>query len=300
MNSPEQQVRFVRVFAAGPDGGNPAPIVVDAAGMSDAEMQQVAGSYGHESGFVLPAPSGSDCDFEFRFWVPNHEMSMCGHATVGAVWLLARLGRVSGDHLAIWTKSGRVEARIGRPAGQDVLVEVSQPQGHVEPLPDADQARADIVEVLGIRADDLAPLPIQNARTSRVKTLIPLRSVAVLDGLSPDFSKVEQLCARIGSTGLYPYAVSDRERQVVDARQFPRSSGYPEDAATGIAASALSFGLLSNGLVEASERLITVRQGRAMRRPSEIRVRFNLADGRIDGCWLSGLVRPTQCEKISI
>ena len=224
---------------------------------------------------------------------------MCGHATVGAVWLLGQLGRLSGDHLTISTKSGRVEARIRRPAGLDALVEVSQPAGRVEPLPDADKARAHILQVLGICADDLAPLPIQNARTSRVKTLIPLRSVSALDGLSPDFGRIEQLCSRIGSTGLYPYAMSDRERQVVDARQFPRASGYPEDAATGIAASALSFGLLSNGIVEASERRITVRQGRAMRRPSEIQVRFNLDNGRVDGCWLGGVVQPTECEEIS-
>lgn len=300
MKSPEQQVRLVRVFAAGTDGGNPAPIVVDAAGMSDAEMQQVASSYGHESGFVLPPPSGSDCDFEFRFWVPNHEMSMCGHATVGAVWLLVQLGRVPDNHLTILTRSGRVEARIRRPTGKDVLVEISQPTGHVELLPDAEQASADIVGILGIRADDLVPLPIQNARTSRVKTLVPLRSVAVLDGLGPNFGQIEELCASIGSTGLYPYAISDRERQVFDARQFPRASGYPEDAATGIAASALAFGLLSNGLVEASERLITVRQGRAMKRPSEIQVRFNLAGGHIDGCWLSGVVRPTECEETPV
>lgn len=299
MNSPQQQVRCVRVFAAGADGGNPAPIVIDAGGMSDAQMQQVAASYGHESGFVLPSPPGSDCDFEFRFWVPNHEMSMCGHATVGAVWLLEQLGRLRGDDVTISTRSGRVEARIRRPAGQDVLVEVSQPAGHVEPLPDADEAKADILQVLGIRAEDLAPFPIQNARTSRVKTLVPLASVSILDGLKPNFSKIEQLCARLESTGLYPYAISDREQQIVDARQFPRSSGYPEDAATGIAAAALSFGLLSNGIVEASERPITVRQGRAMKRPSEIQVRFNLDNGRVDGCWLCGVVQPTQCEAIS-
>lgn len=299
MMSSEPQVRFVRVFAAGPDGGNPAPIVVDAAGMSDAEMQQVAKSYGHESGFVLPPPAGSDCDFEFRFWVPNHEMSMCGHATVGAVWLLERLGRLRGDHLAIWTKSGRVEARIVRPAGQDFLVEISQPAGVIEPFPDAAKIEAEILDVLGIRRDDLGPFPIQNARTSRIKTLIPLRSAAILDGLNPDFARIEPVCAAIDSTGLYPYAISDQVGQVVDARQFPRSSGYPEDAATGIAASALSFGLLSNRIVAASERLITVRQGRAMRRPSEILVRFNLDGGRVDGCWLSGVVQPTECEKIA-
>ncbi len=260
-------------------------------------MQQVARIYGHESGFVLPPPTGSDCDFEFRFWVPNHEMSMCGHATVGAVWLLEQFGRLPGDRLTIRTKSGRVQARIGRSAGHGATVEISQPAGVVEPL--SDGAEAGILDALGIRSEDLAPLPIQNARTSRVKTLIPLRSASILDGLTPDFTRIERLCADIGSTGLYPYAVFDRAAQIVDARQFPRSSGYPEDAATGIAASALSFGLLANRIVEASERRITIRQGRAMKRPSEIRVRFNLDDGRPDGCWLGGVVRLTDCEKLS-
>jgi PhzF family phenazine biosynthesis protein len=297
--SSEPQVRFVRVFAAGLDGGNPAPIVVDAAGMSNAQMQAVARTYGYESGFVFPPPPKTGCDVELRFWVPNHEMSMCGHATVGAVWLLELLGRLRSDRLAIWTQSGRVEARIARSANRDVVVEISQPAGVVEPLLDAN-ATAAILDVLGISRNDLAPLPIQNAHTSRVKTLVPLKSVAILDGLSQDFGRIEQLCSAIGSTGLYPYAVADRAGQVVDARQFPRSSGYPEDAATGIAASALSFGLLSNGIVEASERPITVRQGRAMKRPSKILVRFDLDGKRVTGCWLGGAVQLTECEKISL
>lgn len=295
----EERLEFVRVFSAGPEGGNPAPIVVDATGMSDVEMQEVARSYGHESGFILPPPPGSDCDFEFRFWVPNHEMSMCGHATVGAVWLLERHGRLKSDFLTIQTKSGRVKARIERSVGQDLRVEVSQPSGVVESIPGGAEAEAAIIEVLGIRSGDLAALPIQNARTSRVKTLVPLKSVSILDGLKPDFSRVEQLCSRLKSTGLYPYAIFNQEKQIVDARQFPQASGYPEDAATGIAASALSFGLLSNGIVEASERMITIRQGRAMSHPSEIQVRFNTEAGRVKGCWLSGVVQPTTCARLS-
>ncbi|UVK53836.1 PhzF family phenazine biosynthesis protein [Mesorhizobium sp. AR02] len=289
-------VRLVSVFAAGPHGGNPAPIVVDAAGMSDADMQQVARSFGHESGFVFPPPPGSDCDFEFRFWVPNHEMSMCGHATVGALWLLDRLGKLPADDLTIWTQSGRVDARIGKRTAHGAAVEISQPAASVQPLPDAEKSRADIIEILGIRADDLASAPIQNASTSRGKTLVPLNSVAVLDQLRPDFTGMEELCSRIGSTGLYPYAVFDRDAQIVDARQFPRSSGYPEDAATGIAAAALAFGLLSNGMVETSERQIIIRQGRAMLRPSEILVRFRLDDGQPAGCWLGGAVRLEEHE----
>ena len=290
-------VQLVSVFAAGPNGGNPAPIVVDAAGMSDAEMQEVARSFGYESGFVLPPPPASDCDFAFRFWVPNHEMSMCGHATVGALWLLDRMGKLPGDELAIWTKSGRVDARIRDRTQHGAAIEISQPTGSVEPLGTA--VKADILDILGVRPDDLAAQPIQNASTSRVKTLIPLNSVALLDRLSPNFAGIEALCERIGSTGLYPYAVSDSRAQIVDARQFPKSSGYPEDAATGIAASALAFGLLANGMVDATDRQITIRQGRAMQRPSEILVRFRLNEGRPNGCWLGGAVRLETAETVT-
>lgn len=284
-----RDVRFVSVFSAGPGGGNPVPVVVDATGMSDREMREVARRFGHESTFVLPPPAGSECEYALRFWVPNHEMPMCGHATVGTPWLLARLGMLDGDRASIWTPSGPVTVHVVD-AGDDGLVEITQPRGRAEPIRGADVP--EILSVLGITADELAPLPVQNACTSRVKTLVPVASVSVLDGLRPDFTRMRQVCDQVESTGLYPYAPSDLGRQVFDARQFPRSSGYPEDPATGVAAAALSFGLLHNGLVEATDRPILVRQGRAMRRPSEISLRFAMTDGQVDGCWLGGAVQP--------
>ena len=126
------KVHLLSVFAAGPRGGNPAPIAADAAGMPDADMQEVAQTYGHESGFVLPAPTGSGCDFAFRFWVPNHEMEMCGHATVGAVWLLDQLGLLPRDQIRIWTRSGVVEAHVAGPGGSR-QVEITQPRGALNP-----------------------------------------------------------------------------------------------------------------------------------------------------------------------
>jgi len=276
------QVQLVHVFPAGPGGGNPAPTVVDADGLSDHDMQAVARSHGHESGFVLSAPPGSDHDFELRFWVPNHEMSMCGHATVGAVWLLGQLGRLPGDEVRLLTRSGPVSARVTADGA-----EVTQPSGQLEPV--AAEAVPAILDTLGITAADLAPYPVRNARTSRVKTLVPVADVSVLDGLRPDFDRMREACDLAASTGLYPYAPSDPAGQVFDARQFPRSSGYPEDAATGVAAAALAFGLLDNGLIE-HDQPVHIRQGRAMGRPSEIVVRFIQRDGRVDGVWLGGRV----------
>lgn len=279
----------VVVFAAEPGGGNPAPVVLDADSMTDEEMQQVARSQGLESAFVVQPPPGSSCDLALRFWVPGHEMEMCGHATVGAVWLLDRLGRLPADDVAVWTSSGRVAARV-RTVDGERSVEISQPPGQVTTLQLADQDSARLRDVLRLAPTDLADAEVQNSATSRVKTLVPLRSVAVLDSLQPHLSGVEALCSVLGSTGLYPYAVSEAADRTFEARQFPRSSGYPEDAATGIAAAALAFGLLAGHRVRPTGEPILVRQGRAMGRPSQIQIRFDLVDGVPSGCWIGGPV----------
>lgn len=280
-------VHLLHVFADGSGGGNPAPVVADAEGLSDEQMREIAQLYGHESGFILPSPEGAHCDFELRFWVPNHEMEMCGHVTVGAVWLLDRLGRLPAPVVRILTRSGPVTARVIRGGGAQV--EITQPLGRVERLVDA-AIRNEIRSVIGAETEGLSAQPIQNASTSRVKTLIPMASVEALNALAPDFSRVESLCERIGSTGLYPYAADQHREAVYHARQFPKSSGYPEDAATGIAAAALAFGLLEHGLCHSDGPPIRVLQGQAMGRPSAITVRFRQEDGRLAGCWLGGPV----------
>ena len=283
-------VLMARVFPDGPGGGNPAPVVLDADGWSDGAMQEVARTHGHESGFVLPPPPGSSTDFAFRFWVPEHEMEMCAHATVAAVWLLAETGRWTRPECRIATRAGVVHAEVTTAPHGGRSVRVSQPVGRLDPLPRPEHDRAALLDVLGIGTDALADRPIRNATTSRTKTLVPLVDPASLDALAPRLDAVPTVCDRLDSTGLYPYAVSDADTRTFDARQFPRSSGYPEDPATGIAAAALAFGLLADGLVDASDRPVRVRQGRAMGRPSAIEVTFASRNGTPHGCWIGGAV----------
>lgn len=280
-------VDVVKVFTLDGRGGNPCPIVMDASTLASEEMQEIARLYGHESGFVLPSRNG-DHDFHFRFWVPNHEMEMCGHATIGALWLLAARGGLPGNVLRIETLSGPVTGFIGqRPDGQPAI-EITQPVGKVTPL-SAEQER-DVLAVLKLERGDLLDLPLHNAITSRVKTLVPVKTPERLNALVSDMAAVEAVCRRIGSTGLYPYAVLDEAARSFEARQFPRSSGYPEDAATGIAGAALAFGLLHNGLVAPDDREIRILQGRAMGHASEIRVRIGFAGRQPVGCLLGGTV----------
>lgn len=276
-------VKMINVFCHNGQGGNPTGLVLDAASMSAEEMRHTAEKCGHESGFVMPPPD-TGADFRFRYFVPRHEMEMCGHATVGALWLLRKSGRIDNGHYRIATMSGLVEGFVGD------TVEITQPLGSVDRI---DENLDELMSVLGIDKSALADRPVENARTSRTKTLVPMKSVEHLNALAPRFEKMEALCDRLNSTGLYPYAVISETDGTVEARQFPRSSGYPEDAATGIAATALASALFHHGLVSDPTTGLRIYQGRAMGSLSEIRVRFAATDpgGAVVRCLLSGNVK---------
>ncbi|MGY4353904.1 PhzF family phenazine biosynthesis protein [Bradyrhizobium sp. i1.7.7] len=195
------EVELVNVFTHTGRGGNPCPIVIDASNLTAAGMQSVARRFGHESGFVLPAPSG-DADYAFRFWVPRHEMEMCGHATIGALWVLATKGRLPGEQVRIETRSGSVTGYVDRVDSGEPSVEISQPVGKVVDLSRAEEE--DVLSTLKLSRRDLLDMPVQNAVTSRVKTLIPIKGVRELNELVPDPARIEACCGRIGSTGLLP------------------------------------------------------------------------------------------------
>ncbi|KAJ5923502.1 hypothetical protein N7454_008747 [Penicillium verhagenii] len=276
------------------DGGNPTTIFLGATDLTSDEMKALAKKAGHECGFVLPAPSSpTSTHYTMRYFVPNQEMEMCGHATVGAIWLLHQLGKLTthlpNDLIRISTLSGIVDAKILPSASESLqssTILVSQPKGTTQDLHPAHTPS--ILSSLGLTQTDLATdLPIQNARTSRTKTLIPLKSREVLQNLRPDPEAIVRVCESVDSTGLYPYVVLDAAEQLFEARQFPRSAGYVEDPATGIAAAALVFGLVGDGCGIVAEKPVRVRQGWAMGKASEIRVCLRQGgEGR--GWWGAG------------
>ncbi|WP_144161355.1 PhzF family phenazine biosynthesis protein [Paraburkholderia sp. BCC1885] len=285
------ELYFVNVFAAGPQGGNPAPIVLHADALSDVDMKSIAQKYGHESAFVSE-PVDPSHTFCFRFFVPNHEMEMCGHATLGALWLLRRLGRWTSGQAIIETKSGLVEARFDQTTQ---VIAVSQPNGIIRTVDNPSLVEA-ALDVLGLEHRDLLHPVIVNATTSRAKTLVAVKSAERLNTIRPRLEAVQHLCEALDSTGLYPFALDSERPLSLHARQFPRSSGYPEDAATGIAAAALLYGAKYYDLLSPEATGITVYQGFAMGRPSRISVSFREPRNVRAGCWMSGPVELTTLD----
>lgn len=84
------------------------------------------------------------------------------------------------------------------------------------------------------------PSPIQSVSVSRAKLLIPLPDSPTLSPLQPDFNALWELCDKLHVTGFYPFTRrSDKPNSSAEARQFPLRAGFPEDAATGVAAPGL-------------------------------------------------------------
>src|SRR5699024_12041919 len=82
------------VFPYSKEGGNPCPVTLNADHLSDEEMRAVAEKYKAEAGFISQSKH-ADCDFQFRYFVPNHEMEMCVHATIACATVLVHQDRKS-------------------------------------------------------------------------------------------------------------------------------------------------------------------------------------------------------------
>ena len=69
-------------FTTDPAGGNPAGVVLDVAGASDAEMQKVAAEVGYSETAFLTSMGGGVVDV--RYFSPLAEVPFCGHATIAS------------------------------------------------------------------------------------------------------------------------------------------------------------------------------------------------------------------------
>ena len=291
-------VEWMTVFADGPGGGNPCPVVFDFEGSPD-EMQALAAGFGVETVFVFPGTARSDNPFdaELRYFVPRHEMEMCVHASIAASVLLAETGRFAGNPARIKTVLGVLDVRWDATDRYAVIAQFPAEFG--EPV--VGDARRSVLRALNIddRDVDDSAGPIRSVSTARAKLIVPLVDEATVDGLRPDFERLWEVCDELNVTGFYPFARVRPSRGAPSgadaaARQFPRRSGYDEDPATGVAACGLGAYLTAqtHGRGDEGWRSWKIAQGRAMGRPSSIAVEA-LADqhGRIVQTRVGGSAR---------
>src|SRR5215469_6020428 len=98
--------------ADGPGGGNPCPVVLAADHLNARQMQDLSEKFGLDTVFILK-PQSKDADIRLRYFVPDHEMGVSGHATVAAITVALLDGRLKSEPIRVETHTAHYPSSEG-------------------------------------------------------------------------------------------------------------------------------------------------------------------------------------------
>lgn len=195
--------------------GNPAAVCPLRTWLPAATMQQIAAENAlSETAFYAPRP-GTD-EFDLRWFTPEVEVDLCGHATLAAAFVHLRLRAGAPAQVRFWTRSGPlVVAR----AGDDLTLD----------LPALPAAPSDMSEALA------AALGARPRETLTARDAVAVfASAAEVRALRPDFAALSRLPGVEGVIATAPGGEPDADVDFV-SRFFAPALGIPEDPVTGSA-----------------------------------------------------------------
>src|SRR5258707_2938386 len=115
----------VDVFTDRAFGGNPLAVVLDAGGLSTAQMQAIATEFNYsETTFVLPPSDGAN-DAQVRIFTVNREIPFAGHPNVGTAFVLATQAAKPPARLLFEEKAGLVPVATLTAQGRGVSTQLT-------------------------------------------------------------------------------------------------------------------------------------------------------------------------------
>jgi len=270
---------LVDAFADEPMAGNPAGVLPDASDLSEDQMQAIAGELGaSETAFVVPS---EDADRRLRYFTPEREVDLCGHATIAAhAYLFERAVIDDGTH-TLETAAGTFDVELTI----DGTVWMEQANAELGRVDVDEQEAADAlgVDVASLR-DVGADVPIGKVSTGMPFLMVPINYFEHLSNADPDMTAIEELCERADCEGLYAFTFDTRDMDsTVHARAFVPLAGIPEDPVTGTAAGALGAYLRRHNAMDGEFDEILVEQGHFLDRPGTVRVESDGDEVRVGG-----------------
>ena len=272
--------------------GNPAVVVLDADGQSDATLLAVAREFSHaEVAFVLAA-NGPDHDVRLRFFNARKEAPFVGHSTVAAHAVLLALGRRGAGAYRQHSGTGIIEvtARVeqGVPA-PETLIEFRQTVPELDaPLPFKTTLR--VAEALRLPATQLHEvMPARIARKGSTRLLVPIADPRQLDTIAPNTDTLLSLGSELGTEGFFVFALNrSSDEWSTESRMFCPALGIPEDPVSGNAHAMLAAYLWDLGQFGKNSTTFIGRQGRQMNRPGQVSVKLEVDQGRLVAAHIGG------------
>lgn len=214
-----QTIVQVDAFTDRPFGGNPAAVCVLKAPRDEAWMQAVAREMNlSETAFLHPEPADPGA-YRLRWFTPDVEVDLCGHATLATAHALWTEGHLPESARARFhTRSGVLTADLN-----DGWIELDFPATPpTAPPPPAVTAEA-LAAAVGA--------PAEFVGFSRFDGFVVLGSEAAVRGVTPDFARLGALPLR----GAIVTARSDMPGFDFVSRFFAPGVGIDEDPVCGSA-----------------------------------------------------------------
>ena len=278
----------VDVFTDRPFGGNPLAVVLDAEGLSTERMQAIAAEFNYaETTFVLP-PRDPRHTAHVRIFTPKAEMPFAGHPNVGTAFVLARLGKATGDKFVFEEKAGLVPMDIVREGGIVASTRLAAPQL----LSLGETIAPEIVAAaVGLTPGDIVGRPVV-ASTGNNFLFAEVTSRGMLQRAAGNAESFARNFPMERTVGIHLYVAAQEHGVEIQTRMFAPLYGVPEDPATGSANITL-IGLLAQMDKRADLTLNkTIGQGFDMGRPSILEASAEKKAGKIVATYIGGRCVP--------
>jgi PhzF family phenazine biosynthesis protein len=215
--SPKQIIYQVDAFTSEPFKGNPAGVCILEKEMPDIWMQNIAAEmHVSETAFI----SGGTDEYKIRFFTPESEVPLCGHATLSSAHIMFETGIVrKNKEITFSSKAGMLKVRFS-----DGWVVMNFPAYDLEPS----QITPEICNYIVIT-------PVELYRTTHGWTFVLLRNEEEVLKLNPDFRALKY--SEYGD--MIVTAPSSDPRFDFCVRCFAPALGIDEDPVTGSAHCAL-------------------------------------------------------------
>ncbi len=257
-------------FSTQPGQGNPAGVVLDAASLSDRQMQEIARLMGfNETAFLLPSQVA---DLRLRYFTPGHEVDLCGHATVAS--LLARHAATREAlprQLTFETLAGVLPMALSHGEDGNPLVHMQQARAQ---FADFAGDRAALAGALGIDPEDIATQwPTLYGSTGLWTLVVPIRTLAAIQRMRPSSDRFPDILQEMPRVSVHPFCLETLDPTAhLHARHFSSPySGTVEDPVTGTASGVL--GAYYDKFIESSRQgPLVVEQGTEVGRNGRVQV----------------------------
>lgn len=262
--------------------GNPAGVVLNADGLTDIQMQQIARELNNSETAFLFSSDDRAFDGLIRYFTPKTEVPICGHATIAAMYAKAIEDNLSSCVLRIKTKIGILPFEIISENGD---YQVIMTQGKYESSPVFDNQTTQILlSALGLESSDIDDnCPVQIASTGHSKVMIGINSREKLNSLTPDYNALIELSKHINCKGYFVFTFdSDNKEILTYGRMFAPAVGINEDPVTGNANGPLGGYLVQNKIVDYKKNVFEFNgiQGEQMNRPGVVHVKVKVDHGK--------------------